>query len=93
MSTNTIIMSSNGSINNLQDCPPLLEIDKIRQMNNRQKLKQLEHQYDQFIEKYTRILLLYNVIDKYLHIRDELTIRIAELDRIRRLKIYASRLE
>jgi len=93
MTSNNIVMSSNGSINSLQDCPPILEIDKIRQMTNRQKLKELEHNYDKFIEKYTRILSLYNVIDKYLNIRDEIIIRIAELDRIRRLKIYASRLE
>jgi hypothetical protein len=93
MTTNNMVISSNNSINSLYDCPPILEIDKIREMTNRHQLKVLEHQYDQFIEKYARILILYNIADKYLCIRDELIIRIAQLDRIRRLKIYTSNLE
>jgi hypothetical protein len=59
-------------------------------MTNITQLKSLEKQYDEFIDKYTTILLLYDIMEKYLDIRDAITIRINQLFRERKLRLLNS---
>jgi hypothetical protein len=59
-------------------------------MTNITQLKSLEKQYDEFIDKYTTILLLYDIMEKYLDIRDAITIRINQLFRERKLWLLNS---
>jgi hypothetical protein len=59
-------------------------------MTNITQLKSLENQYDEFIDKYTTILLLYDIMEKYLDIRDAITIRINQVLRERKLAILNS---
>jgi len=59
-------------------------------MTNITQLKSLENQYDEFIDKYTTILLLYDIMEKYLDIRDAITIRINQLFRERKLWLLNS---
>jgi hypothetical protein len=83
------VISSKDTESSLPNSPDILSLDKIGTMTNITQLKCLEKQYDDFIDKYSRILQLYDVIDKYLDIRDALTIRINKVLRERRLKIFA----
>jgi hypothetical protein len=59
-------------------------------MTNITQLKSLENQYDEFIDKYTTILLLYDIMEKYLDIRDAITIRINQVLRERKLRLLNS---
>jgi hypothetical protein len=59
-------------------------------MTNITQLKSLEKQYDEFIDKYTTILLLYDIMEKYLDIRDAITIRINQVLRERKLRLLNS---
>ncbi len=61
--------------------PPLISIEKIDKMTNKFHLKQLEKKYDDFLEKNQQILLLYNIIEAYVDIRDALTIKINKIER------------
>lgn len=80
------VNSSNG-INFLYS-PPLLTIDQIEKMTNKKQLRQLEKIYDDFLEKNFQILLLYNIADKFLDIRDALTIRILRVIREEKLNVF-----
>lgn len=88
MNTCNVISSKDNALN-LPGSPVILTFDKIMTMNNITQLKRLEKQYDEFIDKYIRILQLYDVIDKYLAIRDALTVRINQLYRERRLSLLS----
>ena len=85
-----IVISSKDSATSLPNSPQILSLDRIMAMTNITQLKSLEKHYDEFIDKYTTILLLYDIMEKYLDIRDAITIRINQLFRERKLWLLNS---
>ena len=85
----TQIMSS--KIVNLPQSPPPITIERIAKMSNRKQLKELEKKYDEFLEKNFQILMLYNIAEQFLDIRDALTIRISRVIREEKIKVYVGR--
>ena len=75
---NNIYVKTNN-IFNLPNSPPHLSYNNIKKMNNKYQLKQLENKYDEFLDKYIQLMLLYNNGDEYLDTRDLLTIRISQI--------------
>jgi hypothetical protein len=61
--------------------PPFIELHRIDKMTNKYYIEQLEQKYDKFLEKYCQLLLLYNIIDDYLEIRDALSIKLCDIER------------
>jgi hypothetical protein len=70
------------------DTPPPITIESIENMTNKNSLKELEIKYDDFLEKNQQLLLLYDVIEEYLEIRDAITIRVSRLERMERMNNY-----
>jgi hypothetical protein len=64
--------------------PPQISLDKIKKMTNKYQLLELEKNYDEFLDKYIQLMLLYNNIDEYLETRDLITMRISQLKRMER---------
>lgn len=65
----------------IPDSPQYISIINIEKTVNIYILKNLEYQYDEFLEKKCQILLLLNVIDEVFEIRDSLIMRINTLER------------
>ena len=70
----------------LPNSPPRLSLEKIEKMTNKSQLIELEKNYDEFLDKYIQLMLLYNNIDEYLETRDLLTRRISQIKRMEKLK-------
>ena len=87
----TIVISSMESVSNLPNRPPTLSVRTIQKMINIIHLKELERIYDTFIDKHMQILLLYNVLEDYLDIRDALTVRISKLRRENKIRYQANK--
>ena len=68
----------------IPDSPKYISIKNIEKMRNIYKLKKLEYEYDEFLEKKCQILLLLNIIDEVFEIRDSLIMRINNLERYNR---------
>ena len=66
---------------------PLVTFESIEKMNDKNHLKELENKYDDFLEKYCQILLLNDIVEEYLDIRDALAIKVARLERQERIKL------
>jgi len=66
----------------LPNSPPHISLDKIKKMTNKYQLLELEKNYDEFLDKYIHLMLLYDNIDEYLETRDLITIRISQLKRM-----------
>ena len=78
---NNVILNPNHHLNNLQANPPIITSDQINTMTNKKELKELEEKYDKFLDENFQILLLHEIIEEYIEIRDALTIRINKLTR------------
>lgn len=85
------VISSMDSPSSLPNRPPPLSINMIEQITNIAHLRVLEKKYDDFLDKNIQILMLYNVIEDYLEIRDALTIRISKLKRENKMKFCSDR--
>jgi len=66
----------------LPNSPPHISLDKIKKMTNKYQLLELEKNYDEFLDKYIHLMLLYDNIDEYLETRDLITMRISQLKRM-----------
>ena len=66
--------------------PPHISLDKIKKMTNKYQLLELEKNYDEFLDKYIQLMLLYDNIDEYLETRDFITMRISHLERMEQRK-------
>ncbi len=75
----------------LPNHPPILSINTIQKMTSLIQLKELEQSYDDFLDKNMHVLLLYNVVEDYLELRDALTIRISRLRRESYLQFYINK--
>jgi len=65
----------------IPDSPPYIGISNIKKIKNINILKELEYQYDTFLETKCQILQLLNVIDEVFDIRDIILMRINALER------------
>ena len=86
-----IVISSMQSPSTLPNRPPILSVNEIHKMTSLIKLKELEQKYDEFLDKNMQILLLYNVVEDYLELRDALTIRISKLRRESYLRFHLNK--
>ena len=62
--------------------PPIIETNKISKITDKHFLLDLESKYDLFIEKNQQLLLLHDVIEDILEIRDAILLQIGRLNRI-----------
>jgi hypothetical protein len=76
-----IRLYENNSPNRLPNSPPTISLEQIEKITNKKQLLELEKKYDEFLEKKCQLLLLYDIIDEYLEIRDKITIKILKMDR------------
>jgi hypothetical protein len=68
--------------------PPTLSIHSIQKLTNIEKLHILERNYDTFINDNAQLLMLYNILEDYLEIRDALTVRLSEVKRENNMRFY-----
>jgi hypothetical protein len=61
--------------------PRILEIEKIHKITDKYFLIDLESKYDKFIVKNQHLLMLYDLIEDLLDIRDAILIRVGRLKR------------
>ncbi len=71
----------------IPDSPTHISIDSINKIVNLHYLKKMEYEYDNFIEKKCQILMLLNIIDEVLDIRDVVIMRINVLKRHQKRKL------
>lgn len=86
LSNKTIRYRTINTSNMLPRGPKLLSIEQIDNINDLQMLKKLEKEYDDYLNNYCQILMLHNVVDTYLEIRDNLTLKLARIERSENLK-------
>ena len=84
----TNVISSMKSPATLPNKPIIVSIDKIHQITNITFLLELEKNYDDFLDKNMQALMLYNIMETYLEIRDAITLRISKLRRERNLHFH-----
>ncbi len=75
---------SHKKVNSIRykDMPIHITIEKIRRLKCKDILKEYEKQYDDFLEKNINLLCNENsIIEDYLEIRDELIMRINQIER------------
>lgn len=64
-----------------QNPPQMIDFKKIEKTTDKHFLQCLEHKYDKFIEKNQHLLMLYNLIEDMLDIRDAILLQIGRLKR------------
>lgn len=70
--------------------PPHIDLKKIEKTTDKYFLSVLESKYDKFIEKNLHLLMLYNLIDDVLDIRDAIILQIGRIKRKERFnEIYS----
>ena len=80
-----------NSLRSFPNRPPYLTMEKIEKMTNKFQLMDLERNYDEFLERNQQLLLLYDIIDDYLEIRDAITIKLCRMRRFEKLKKYKTK--
>jgi hypothetical protein len=91
ISCKSIVISSMQSPSTLPNHPPILSVNEIQKIKSLNQLKELEQSYDDFLDKNMQVLLLYNVVEDYLELRDALTIRISRLRREAYLRFHINK--
>ena len=86
--SNGFVISSLDNGLSLPNKPTPLSINMIEKITCISYLIKLEKKYDDYIDKNTQILMLYNIIEDYLELRDALTVRISKLRRENKLNYY-----
>ena len=76
------VISSKTKISpfSLPDSPPYIKMDILNKITSIDKLKKLETQYDEFLNNNFQILLLLNLLDEILEIRDIIIVRIIKAE-------------
>ena len=78
------------SLKKLFKNPPHIDLKKIEKTTDKYFLSDLESKYDKFIEKNLHLLMLYNLIDDVLDIRDAIILQIGRIKRKERFnEIYS----
>jgi hypothetical protein len=65
--------------------PRIYEIEKIHKITDKYFLIELESKYDKFIQNNQQVLMLYDLIEDMLDIRDAILIRVGRLQRQERM--------
>jgi len=68
--------------------PPRIPLEKVIKIRNKYDLIELEYKYDEFLNKYCHLLILHELIEEYLDIRDALTIQRQRMEREDKKKMY-----
>ena len=68
--------------------PPSISINSIQKLTNIEQLHILERNYDTFINDNAQLLMLYNILEDYLEIRDALTVRLSKVKREKNMRFY-----
>jgi hypothetical protein len=68
--------------------PPIITFSDIKRMKSKHQLMILEKQYDSFLNRQQHTLILHDVIEHYLDIRDALIIQIQRIQREERMLQY-----
>ncbi len=76
----------------LPQSPEYLNDEKINRTTNKYLLMYWEKQYDDFLDKHSQLLQLYETIDLIIEIRNKITIAIKKLDRHNRIRENRERL-
>ena len=76
------VISSKTKISpfSLPDSPPYIKMEILNKITSIDKLKKLETQYDEFLNNNFQILLLLNLLDEILEIRDIIIVRIIKAE-------------
>jgi hypothetical protein len=70
--------------------PHIIDLKKIEKITDKYFLSDLESKYDKFIEKNLHLLMLYNLIEDLLDIRDAIILQIGRIKRKERFnEIYS----
>ena len=78
------------SLKKLFKNPPHIDLKKIEKTTDKYFLSDLESKYDKFIEKNLHLLMLYNLIEDLLDIRDAIILQIGRIKRKERFnEIYS----
>ena len=78
------------SLKKLFKNPPHIDLKKIEKTTDKYFLSVLESKYDKFIEKNLHLLMLYNLIEDLLDIRDAIILQIGRIKRKERFnEIYS----
>ena len=73
-----------------QNPPQIIDLKRIEKTTDKHFLQNLEYKYDKFIEKNQHLLMLYNLIEDILEIRDAILLQIGRLKRKERFnEIYS----
>jgi hypothetical protein len=87
METTSLQLSLKKLFNNP---PRIIDFKKIEKTTDKYFLSDLESKYDKFIEKNMHLLMLYNLIDDVLDIRDAIILQIGRIKRKERFnEIYS----
>ena len=87
METTSLQLSLKKLFNNP---PRIIDFKKIEKTTDKYFLSDLESKYDKFIEKNMHLLMLYNLIDDILDIRDAIILQIGRIKRKERFnEIYS----
>ena len=87
METSSLQLSLKKLFNNP---PRIIDFKKIEKTTDKYFLSDLELKYDKFIEKNMHLLMLYNLIDDVLDIRDAIILQIGRIKRKERFnEIYS----
>jgi hypothetical protein len=63
----------------LPGSPQELTKEKIEKINSRCILKELEYQYDKYLEEMCQLLMLYDMIDEVIDLRNHISSRLRKL--------------
>jgi hypothetical protein len=70
------------------DAPPIINLQKIEKITDKYFLIQLEEKYDKFLQKNEQLLLMHDIIEDLLDIRDEILLQIGRLNRQERMSLW-----
>ena len=68
--------------------PPLIKPEQVIKIRNKHDLLDLELRYDKFLSTHQQVLLLHNLIEEILDIRDAITIQRQRIEREEKKRLY-----
>jgi hypothetical protein len=72
----------------ISNVPPLLKPDQVKKIRNKYDLLDLELRYDRFLSTNQQVLLLHDLIEEILDIRDAITIQRQRIEREEKKRLY-----
>jgi len=72
----------------LKKCPPYVSTSTILALTNKYDLLELEKKYDRFLQQNQHLLLIHELIDEYLDIRDTISIQRQRIERKEKNQLF-----